>query len=119
MNNIHLIKTEKEYDEVMNKVLSLARTNPPENSPEFEQLIILSMLIEEYDKKHFPQIKTDPVEAIKFRMEQQGLRPVDMKEYFGSTGRYYDIMNKKRKLSLSMVRKLHSGLGIAYENLLT
>ena len=52
MNNIHLIKTEKEYDEVMSKVLALAKTNPPENSPEFEQLIILSMLIEEYDKKH-------------------------------------------------------------------
>lgn len=118
MNNIHLIRTEKEYDEVMSKVLSLAKTNPQENSPGFEQLTILSMLIEEYDQKHFTEIETDPVNAIKFRMEQQGLRPVDMKEYFGSTGRYYDVMNKKRNLSLSMIRKLHSGLGIAYENLL-
>lgn len=118
MNNIHLIKIEKDYDEVMDKVLSLAKTNPRENTPEFEQLTILSMLIEEYDRKHFAKIKTDPVDAIKFRMEQQGLRPVDMKEYFGSTGRFYDVMNKKRNLSLSMIRKLHSGLGIAYENLL-
>ena len=118
MNNIHLIKTEKEYDEIMSKVLSLAKKNPKENSSEFEKLTILSLLIEEYDKKHFTKIETDPIDAIKFRMEQQGLRPVDMKEYFGSTGRYYDVMNKKRNLSLSMIRKLHSGLGIAYENLL-
>jgi len=118
MNNIHLIKTENEYDEVMDKVLSLAKTNPKESSPEFENLTIFSMLIEEYDQKHFTKIETDPITAIKFRMEQQGLRPVDMKEYFGSTGRYYDVMNQKRNLSLSMIRKLHSGLGIAYENLL-
>jgi HTH-type transcriptional regulator/antitoxin HigA len=118
MNNIHLIKTEKEYDAVIKKVLTLAKTNPPKNSPEFEKLTILSMLIEDYDRKHFEIVEVDPVDAIKFRMEQQGLRPVDMKKYFGSTGRFYDIMNKKRSLSLNMIRKLHSGLGMAYESLI-
>ena len=119
MNNIHLVRTAKEYDATMEKVLVLAKTNPPENTPEYEQLTILSLLIEEYDRKHYPAVETDPVEAIKFRMEQQGLRPVDMKEYFGSTGRFYDVINKKRKLSLAMIRKLHSGLGVTYESLLT
>jgi HTH-type transcriptional regulator / antitoxin HigA len=117
MNNIHLIKSEQEYDELMVEILSLAKKNPQENSPEFEKLTILSMLIEEYDRKHFVKLDAAPVDAIKFRMEQQGLRPVDMKEYFGSTGRFYDVMNKKRNLSLAMIRKLHSGLDIAYENL--
>ena len=118
MNNIHLIKTEKEYDKIMDKVIALAETDPKENTPEYEQLAILSLLIEEYDRKHYPIAKVDPIDAIKFRMEQQGLRPVDMREYFGSTGRFYDIVNKKRNLSLSMIRKLHNGLGISYESLL-
>ena len=118
MNSIHLIKTEEEYDAIMKKVLALAKNNPQENTPEYEHLAILSLLIEEYDRKHYPIAATDPVDAIKFRMEQQGLRPVDMKEYFGSTGRFYDVINKKRNLSLAMIRKLHSGLGITYESLL-
>ena len=118
MNNIHLVKTGKEYDAVMEKILALAKTDPRKNTPEYEQLAILSMIIEEYDRKHYPAVEADPVEAIKFRMEQQGLRPVDMKEYFGSTGRFYDVINKKRNLSLAMIRKLHSGLGITYESLL-
>lgn len=118
MKNIHLIKTEKEYDKVMDRVLKLAKSNPKENTPEFDELSILSLLIEEYDRKHYPADPSDPIEAIKFRMEQQDLRPVDMKEYFGSTGRFYDIINKKRNLSLAMIRKLHKGLGIPYESLL-
>ncbi len=118
MNNIHLIETEEDYDDAMKKVLAMAKTNPQPGAPEYERLTILSLLIEEYDRKHYPVAKSDPIEAITFRMEQQGLRPVDMKEYFGSTGRFYDIINKKRKLSLSMIRKLHSGLGLAYESLL-
>lgn len=118
MNSIHLIKTEEEYDATMKKILTLAKTDPQENTPEYEQLAILSLLIEEYDRKHYQIVATDPVEAIKFRMEQQRLRPVDMKEYFGSTGRFYDVINEKRNLSLSMIRKLHSGLGINYESLL-
>lgn len=118
MNNIHLVKTVKEYNATMEKILELAKTNPGKNTPEYEQLTILSLLIEEYDRRHYPVAESDPVEAIKFRMEQQGLRPVDMKEYFGSTGRFYDVINKKRNLSLAMIRKLHSGLGVTYESLL-
>ncbi|MFA6714913.1 MAG: type II toxin-antitoxin system HigB family toxin [Victivallaceae bacterium] len=74
--------------------------------------------VEEYNRENFKIVEVDPVNVIKFRMEQQGLRPIDMKEYFGSTGRFYDIMNKKRSLSLNMIRKLHSGLGIAYDSLI-
>ena len=118
MNDIHLIKTEKEYDSVMEEVLMLAKNNPAENSPEYDRMCILGLLIEEYDRKHYPLPESDPVEALKFRMEQLELRPVDMKPYFGSTNRYYDIINRKRPLSLSMIRKLHDGLGLPYESLL-
>lgn len=118
MNNIHLIKTEEDYDKIMSRILKIAKTNPKPNSPEYEKLMILSLLIEEYDKTHYPEPISDPIESIKFRMEQQGLRPVNMKEYFGSTNRYYDIMNKKRKLSITMIKKLHDKLGIPYESLI-
>ncbi len=118
MKNARLIHTEKEYDEIMHKVLALAKTNPGEETPEYEELILLSMLIEEYDRKHYPKPPADPVEAIKFRMEQMDLRPIDMKRYFGSTGRYYDIINKKRGLSVNMIRRLHSELNIPYESLM-
>ncbi len=118
MKDIHLIHTEEEYDNVMDEVLILAKKNPAEGTPEYEQLILLSMLIEEYDKKHYPTPKSDPVEAIKFLMEQLDLRPVDMKKYFGSTGRYYDIINKNRNLSINMIKKLHAELEIPYESLM-
>ena len=118
MNNIHLIKTEEEYDKIMKKILKIAKANPKLETSEYEKLMILSMLIEEYDKTHYPEPIPDPVESIKFRMEQQGLRPVNMKDYFGSTNRYYDIINRKRNLSINMIKKLHNKLGIPYESLI-
>ena len=80
---------------------------------------ILVTLIEAYEDKHFPTSAADPVEAIKFRMEQQGLTQKDLEPYIGSSGRASEVLSHKRRLSLQMVKRLHEGLHIPYESLLS
>ena len=75
-------------------------------------------MIEAYESKHYPISPPDPVEAIKFRMEQQGLSPADLQPYIGASGRVSEVLSRKRPLSLRMVKRLHEGLKIPYESLL-
>ncbi|MGE8151421.1 helix-turn-helix domain-containing protein [Pseudomonas vancouverensis] len=87
-------------------------------SPEGDELEILALLIEKYEDEHFPMPPSDPIEAIKFRMDQQGLTPRDLEPFIGTSGRVSEVLNRKRKLSLSMIKRLHDGLRIPYECLL-
>ena len=89
-----------------------------EGTPEADEREILVALIEAYENQHYPIGPADPVEAIKFRMEQQGLTPRDLETYIGSSGRVSEVLNRKRPLSLRMVKRLHDGLHIPYESLL-
>jgi len=89
-----------------------------EGTPEADEAEILVTLIEAYESKHHLIDPADPVEAIKFRMEQQGLTAQDMEAYIGSSGRVSEVLNRKRSLSLRMIRRLHNGLHIPYESLL-
>ena len=89
-----------------------------EGTPEADEMEILVTLIEAYEHKHFPIGDVDPVEAIKFRMEQQGLTQKDLEPFIGSSGRVSEVLNRKRRLSLQMVKRLHDGLHIPYESLL-
>ena len=91
----------------------------PEGSEQADEMEILVTLIEAYERKHFPVGPADPVEAIKFRMEQQNLTPKDLELFLGSSGRVSEVLNRKRRLSLQMVRKLHDGLHIPFESLLS
>lgn len=88
------------------------------DTPEGDELEILALLIERYEDEHYPMPPSDPIEAIKFRMDQQGLTPRDLEPYIGSAGRVSEILNRKRGLSLAMIRRLHEGLRIPYESLL-
>lgn len=90
-----------------------------EGTREADEMEILVTLIEAYEHKHFPTGVVDPVEAIKFRMEQQGLTQKDLEPYIGSSGRVSEVLNHKRRLSLQMVKRLHDGLNIPYESLLS
>lgn len=90
-----------------------------EGTPEADEMEVLVTLIEAYEAKHYPIGPADPVEAIKFRLEQQGLSPRDLEPYLGSSGRVSEILNRKRPLSLRMVRRLHQSLNIPYESLLS
>ena len=89
-----------------------------DGTPEADELEVLSILIEKYEDEHYPIAPSDPVEAIKFRMEQQGLTQRDLEPYIGSSGRVSEVLNRKRTLSLNMIRRLHEGLKIPYESLL-
>lgn len=89
------------------------------NTPEFDELEILTTLIEVYENKHYPIGPASPIEAIKFRMEQQGLSPRDLEPYIGTSGRVSEVLNGKRSLSLRMIKNLHDGLRIPYESLLS
>ncbi len=90
----------------------------PEGSPEADEMEVLVALVESYENKHYPIGPADPVEAIKFRMEQQGLAAKDLEPYIGSSGRVSEVLNRKRALSLAMIKRLHDGLKIPYESLL-
>ncbi len=90
-----------------------------EDTAEADEMEVLVTLIEAYENKHYPISVSDPVEAIRFRMEQQGLTPKDLEPYIGSSGRVSEVLNRKRRLSLQMVKRLHDGLHIPYESLLS
>lgn len=89
-----------------------------EGTPQADERDVLVTLIEVYESKHYDFGPTDPVEAIKFRMEQEGLTARDLEPYIGQSGRVSEVLNRKRPLSLRMVKRLHDGLKIPYESLL-
>ena len=90
-----------------------------EGTPQADERDVLVTLIEAYENKHYDFGPADPVEAIKFRMEQEGLTPRDLEPYIGQSGRVSEVLNRKRALSLRMVKRLHDGLRIPYESLLS
>ena len=89
-----------------------------EGTPEADERDVLVTLIEAYENRHYAFGPADPVEAINFRMEQQGLTPRDLEPFIGPSGRVSEVLNRRRKLSLRMVKQLHDGLQIPYESLL-
>jgi HTH-type transcriptional regulator/antitoxin HigA len=111
-----VLKTEVDYEAALAYVETLMDAAP--GSPEEEELEVLALLIDDYEEAHYPVSLPDPIEAIKFRMEQQGLRQKDMVPYLGSQSRASEVLNRKRPLSLTMIRALHRGLGIPAEVLL-
>ena len=116
MMNIKVIKTEAEYEEALERVNALMDATP--DSPEEEELEVLVLLIEKYEKEHYPIDLPNPIDAIKFEMDQQGLSYKDMQQYLGSASKVSEVLSGKRPLSLTMIRKLYKGLGIPYEVLL-
>jgi HTH-type transcriptional regulator/antitoxin HigA len=116
MMEVKIIKTEAEYEAALGAIEKLMEAEP--GTEEEEQLELLSLLIEKYEDVHYPIDPPDPIEAIKFRMEQDGLSRKDMIKYLGSQSKVSEVLNIKRPLSLSMIRSLNEGLGIPAEVLL-
>lgn len=116
MNEIKIIKTEKEYEAALKRIEALMDAAP--GSSEEEELDLLALVVEKYEDQHYPIDTPDPIDAITFRMEQQGLTPKDMVKYLGSQSKVSEVLNRKRPLSLAMIRNLHRGLGIPAEALL-
>ncbi len=114
--NIKPIRSKADYRAALEAVESLMGAKA--RTPEGDRLDVLVTLIEGYERQHFPMDLPDAVEAIKFRMDQQGLTPKDLEPLIGRSNRVYEVLNRKRALTLAMIQKLHLGLGIPAESLL-
>jgi len=114
--NIKPIKTKVDYRAALKEIEALMTARA--GSPEGERLDILVTLLEAYEKRHFHFDLPDPVEAIKFRMEQMALAPKDLVPMIGQINRVYEVLNRKRSLTLQMIRRLHQKLGIPAESLI-
>lgn len=111
--NPKIIKTEQDYEVALDYVATLM--DAESGSTQEQELELFSLLVETYEREHFPIDSPDPAEAILFRMEQEGLTRKDMTAYIGSPSKVSEVLNRKRPLSLSMFRALHQGLGIPAE----
>ena len=114
--NIKPVRTKADHRAALKEIESLM--NARANTPEGERLDVLVTLVEAYERKHFPMDMSDPVEAIKFAMEQRGLTVKDLESMIGRTNRIYEVLNRKRPLTLKMIWRLHQGLGIPAECLI-
>lgn len=109
---IEVIKNEDQYREVSARVSTLAERDPAADSDEGRELEVLAVLLEDYERRHFPLDDPGPVDALRFRMEQLSLRPRDLVPFLGARSRVSEVLSGKRPLSLSMIRSLHARLGI-------
>jgi HTH-type transcriptional regulator/antitoxin HigA len=108
--NINLIKTENDYNQALQRLEVIF--DAKKGTQEGDELELLGILIDQYENEKFPIDLPDPIEAIKFRMEQMGYTQNDLAKIIGLKSRASEILNKKRKLSLEMIRQLHTALNI-------
>ena len=111
------IRNNKDYQNAITRIEAIM--DAKRGTDEFDELEILSIMVEKYEDENFPIEHPDPVEAIKFIMEQNDLNPKDLVPYIGSQSKVSEVLNKKRPLSINMVRALNKGLGIPVEILIT
>ena len=109
-----LIKTKKEYKKALARINELFNATDGSKGDELE---ILSLLVEDYENKHYPIDPPDPIEAIKFVMEQMNLKQVDVAKYFGGKNRTSEVLNRKRKLTVEMIYEIHNNLKIPLTSL--
>lgn len=110
------VKTKSAYQTALKEIASLMKARA--NSPEGERLDILTTLVEAYERKHFPMDLPDPIAAIRFVMEQRGLTVKDLEPMLGRPNRVYEVLNRRRPLTLKMIWRLHKELGIPADSLI-
>ena len=110
------IRTKEQYKSYLTIIDSLVDCE--ENSPEEQVLELVSILVESYESEHYAIEAPDPIEAIKLRIEEKGLKRKDLAIYFGSTSRVSEILNGKRQMTIQMAKKIRTGLGISADVLL-
>ena len=114
---VKVIKTEEEYNQALKRLEVIF--DAPVDSKEGDEAELLAVLIEKYEDEHYPIDSPDPIEAIKFRMEQMDMDNNDLAKVIGYKSRVSEIFNRKRKLTLKMIRNLHEKLKIPYESLIS
>jgi len=113
-----IIRTEQQYQAYFEKVQQLVHSMPKPGTKESDELELLSILIEDYEKQKYPVETPDPIDAILFRMEEKGLKQADLVPYFGTRSRVSEILSRKRPLTVPMIRALAIGLGISTDTLI-
>ena len=116
--NIHPIRTESDYKTALRELSAYFDNEPAPSSEDGDRFEILATLVEAYEARHFPIGAPDPIEAIRFRMEQGGLTVKDLVPSIGQPNRVYEVLNRKRGLTIEMIRNLHRNLGIPAESLI-
>lgn len=116
--DIRPIRTEDDYKATLREVSAYFDNEPMPGTPDGDRFEILLTLVEAYEAKHFPVALPDPIEAIKFRMDQAGLSPKDLVPVIGRLNRVYEVLNRTRPLTLSMIWRLNQKLGIPAECLI-
>lgn len=111
-----IIRSEQDYDITLARISDLMDAEP--GTPEGDEMYLLVTLVELYEKNTHPIGLPDPIEAIKFRMEQMGMKHKDLIPFIGSRSKVSEVLSRQRPLSIAMIRKLHEGLGIPAEVLL-
>jgi HTH-type transcriptional regulator/antitoxin HigA len=114
---LKVIRTDEDYHQALKRLEPIF--DAPADTPEGDEAELLGILIEKYEDEHYPIEAPDPIEAIKFRMEQMNMDNQDLAKVIGYKSRVSEIFNRKRKLSLKMIRNLHEKLKIPYESLIT
>jgi len=112
------LRSEQEYEQALQLAARLFDCEPAPGTAEFDYFEVLMLLIESYEAKHVDQPVSDPIEAIKYRMQLKGLTPKDLVPMIGKLNRVYEILNRSRPLTLPMIRRLHQQLGIPAESLI-
>ena len=110
------IKTRRDYQRALKRIERLMTAK--RNTPEGDCLDVLGTLVEAWERRHYPLDLPDPVEAIKYHMDQNGLKPRDLIPFIGSRNRVHEVLNRRRSLTLKMIWRLHKGLGIPAESLI-
>jgi len=110
------IKSHRDYRRVLREIEGLMHAR--RNTPEGDRLDVLVTLVEAWERKHYRLDLPDPVEAIRYHMEQNGLQPRDLIPFIGGRNRVHEVLNRRRELTLTMIRRLHEGLGIPAESLI-
>ena len=116
---LKILKTEKDYDKALSRIDELMELNPKLGTPESDELEILALLVEKYEELNWNIETPDPIEAIKYRMEEMNLKQKDLVPYIGNKSKVSELLNRKISLSLTMVRNLSKALHIPAEILLS
>lgn len=117
-DELKVIRSNAQYEAYLNEIQSLISLEPKIGSAESDKLDLLAVLIEDYESKAFPIEQPNPIDAIKFRMQEKNLKQADLIQYFGTSSRVSEVLNGKRNLTVEMIKNLSLGLGISVETLI-